>query len=65
MFSSLDGMKSLGFTDQLQSSARLVRGYYDLTGAQTPKQLDPYLSGVKGVDVSRLATAVVDFNNKH
>ena len=65
MIASLDGMKGLGFTDQLQSSAKLVRGYYDLPGTQTPKQLYPYLSGVEGVDVSRLASAVVDFNNQY
>jgi len=65
MFSSLDGMKSLGFTDEFQSSARLVRGYCDLSGAKSPDQLAPDLAGVKGTDVRRLASAEVEFNNKH
>ena len=62
---SFAGMESLGFADERQSSARLVRGYYDLTGTKTPGLVDPYLSGVKGTDVRRLASAEVEFNNKH
>jgi hypothetical protein len=62
---SFASMESLGFVDERQSSAQLVRGYYDLTGTKTPDLVDPYLSGVKGTDVRRLASAEVEFNNKH
>jgi hypothetical protein len=65
MVASLDGLKAFGYTNELQSSAKLIRGYYDLPGTKTPSQLDAYLSGIKGTDVSRLASAVVDFNRHH
>jgi hypothetical protein len=41
-----------------QSSAQLVRGYYDISGAPVPSEISGYLSGVKGNDVRRLATAM-------
>ena len=55
---SFNCVELLGEGGENQSPARLVRGYYDLTGVKPPSQMDPYLSGVKGNDVRRLASAM-------
>lgn len=60
MIASLKGMKAMGFTDQYQSSASLVRGYYDLPGTEMPGQLASSLASIKGSDVRRLASAMSD-----
>ena len=52
---SLDSMSALGYTRELGTSSRLVRGYYDLSGTQIPTAIAPYLIGVKGMDVRTLA----------
>jgi hypothetical protein len=61
---SFNYMEALGLSDGNQSSAKLVRGYYDLTGLQPDRRIDPYLSGVKGSDVRRLASAMTDFSDQ-
>jgi hypothetical protein len=58
MAASLDSSERLGLGGGQQSSARLVRGYYDVTGAPVPSEISGYLSGVKGNDVRRLAAAM-------
>jgi hypothetical protein len=63
MVASFDGLEQLGFADEDQSSARLVCGYYDLTGSNPPQQIDHYLSGVKGTDVRRLSSAMTVHSN--
>ena len=63
MVASFDGMETLGFADENQSSARLLRGYYDLTGSKPPQQIGHYLSGIKGTDVQRLASAMTVHSN--
>jgi hypothetical protein len=60
MTASLTFQDKLGFDDEGHSSARLVRGYYDLAGTQPPAEVASYISGVKGNDVRRLADAVAD-----
>ena len=63
MAAGLDGMDKLGIEDENKSSARLVRGYYDLTGSTPPSQIDQCLSGVQGTDVRRLASAMTVHSN--
>lgn len=60
MVAALNTTKALGFDDEFKSSARLVRGYYDLPGTEMPSQLAPILANVKGTDVRRLATVMAD-----
>jgi hypothetical protein len=55
MVAGLDGGEKLGFVNKDKPSARLVRGYYDMTGTTPPALIAPYLSGVRGTDVRRLA----------
>ncbi len=55
MRGSLDWMKGLGFQEELRFSAPLVKGYYDLAEAPIPAGTAPYLSGVTGADVRKLA----------
>ena len=60
MVSALNSMKAPDFMDRFQSSAKLVRGYYDLPGTEMPGQLASSLANVKGTDVRRLASVMVD-----
>ena len=60
MISCLNGLKAPGFMDQFQSSAKLVRGYYDLPGTEMPSRLASSLANVKGTDVRRLASFMGD-----
>jgi hypothetical protein len=62
MVASFNSLERMGFKDGNQSSARLLRGYYDLTGSNPPELIDPYLSGVRGTDVRRLASAMTLFS---
>lgn len=60
MVSALNGLKAPDFMDKFQSSAKLVRGYYDLTGTEMPSQLASSLANVQGTDVRRLASVMAD-----
>ena len=60
MAASLVFQDKLCFDDQYHTSARLVRGYYDITGTQPSPDLVPYIKGVQGNDVRRLAASVAD-----
>jgi hypothetical protein len=63
MIASLNGLKAPGFMDKFQSSARLVRGYYDLPGTEMPSRLASTLANVKGTDARRLASIMADPKN--
>ena len=64
MVSALNTTKALGLDDDLfKSSARLVRGYYDLPGTEMPGRLTSSLANVKGTDVRRLASFMGDPKN--
>jgi hypothetical protein len=63
MVSALNTTKALGFDDEFKSSARLVRGYYDLPGTEMPSPLASSLANVKGTDVRRLASFMGDPKN--
>jgi len=60
MVAALNSMKAPDFMDRFQSSAKLVRGYYDLPGTEIPGRLASSLAGVKGTDVRHLASIMAD-----
>lgn len=60
MVSALNVLKAPDFMDKFHSSAKLVRGYYDLSDTTMPSQLASDLANIKGTDVRRLATAMAD-----
>jgi hypothetical protein len=58
MVASLNTSERMDMGDEPQSSAQLVRGHYNVTGAPIPSEISGYVSSVKGSDVRRLADAM-------